>query len=269
MERDFDNLRDRDDRLRVLINKGAELVGGAAGPAAGTVIGSLLAGPAGAAVGGSIGTAATMAVKAIGHDLSSRLLSPREQARVGGVFTLAAAEIVERSQKGESVRDDGFFDTGGSGRSDAEEVWESTLLKSQREAEEKKLPYMAHLLANLAFDTEISAAMAHQMTKAAESMTYRQLCILQLSATKERFNLRKRSYEGQDSFPKDSYQLIYEYYDLYSRGLINFGDTLAATLVDVNPGAATPQALGVDIYYQMRLYLIPDGELAPIAAHLR
>ena len=111
--------------------------------------------------------------------------------------------------------------------------------------------------------------MAHQMTKAAESMTYRQLCILQLSAIKERFNLRKRSYEGQDSFSKDLYQLIYEYYDLYNRGLISFGDTLAATLVDVIPGTAIPQALGVDIYYQMRLHLIPDSDVEPIAAHLR
>ncbi len=87
-------------------------------------------------------------------------------------------------------------------------MWESTLLKSQREAEEKKLPYMAHLLANLAFNTEISAAMAHQMTKAAESMTYRQLCILQLSATKEKFNLRKQSYEGEESFAKDLYHMV-------------------------------------------------------------
>ena len=269
MERDLDNLKDRDDRLRVLINKGAELVGGAAGSAVGTVIGSLLAGPAGAALGGSIGTAATMAVRAIGHDLSSRLLSPREQARVGAVFTLAAAEIVERSQKGESVRDDGFFDVGRRGRSDAEEVWESTLLKSQREAEEKKLPYMGHLLANLAFNTEISAAMAHQMTKAADYMTYRQLCILQLSATKERFNLRQESYRGQESFSKDLYQIIYEYHDLYNRGLINYGSTLAVSLTDINPSAATPQALGVDIYYQMCLYLIPHNDLKPIAAHLR
>ena len=266
---DDNNPAERDDRLRLLINKGTEILGGAAGSAVGTVIGSLLAGPGGALVGGGIGAAATMTFRAVGHDLSSRLLSPREQARVGGVFTLAAAEIVERCKNGESIRDDGFFDTGGGGRTDAEEVWESTLLKSQREPEEKKLPYMAHLLANLAFDTEISAAMAHQMTKAAESMTYRQLCILQLSANKERFSLRKRSYEGQDSFSKDLYQLIFEYYDLYNRGLINFRGTLAASLVDVNPGAATPQALGVDIYNQMRLCLIPNDELTPIAAHLR
>ena len=189
----LDNPEERNGRLRVMIDKGAELAGGTACPAVGAVIGSLFAGPVGTAVGGGIGAAATMALRAIGHELSSRFLSPREQARIGGVFTLAAAEIVERCQSGENVRDDGFFDTGDSGRSDAEEVWESALLKSQHEAEEKKLPYMAHLLANLAFNTEISAAMAHQMTKAAESMTYRQLCILQLSAIKERFNLRKRS----------------------------------------------------------------------------
>ena len=57
-------------------------------------------------------------------------------------------------------------------------------------------------------------------------MTYRQLCILQLSATKDKFGLRKHIYEGQDSLSKDLYQIIYEYYDLYNRGLINFGSLL-------------------------------------------
>ena len=263
------NLTERDNRLREMIRMGAELAGGAVGPAAGTVIGSFLLGPVGAAVGGSIGTAATMAVKAVGHELSSRVLSPREQARVGSVFALAATEIIERCQNGENVRSDGFFDTSDSGRSDAEEVWESTLLKTQREAEEKKLPYMAHLLASLAFDTNISAAMAHQMIKIAEAMTYRQLCILQLSAKKERFNLRQESYRGQGSFSKELYQIIYEYHDLYNRGLINYGGTAALTPTDVNPGTANPQALGMDIYHQMRLGLISDDELVPLMSYLR
>ena len=269
MNNERDNSKEHDDRLRIWINKVAELAGGATGSAVGTVIGSLLAGPVGAAAGGAIGSATTMVFRKIGCDLSSRMLSPREQERVGGVYVLAAAEIVERCQNGEKVREDGFFGTRDLVRTDAEEVWESMLLKSQKEPEERKLPYMAHLLANLAFDTEINAAMAHQMTKMAESMTYRQLCILQLSAIKERYKLRQRSYEGQESFSKDLYQILYEYYDLSNRGLINFGDTLAATLLDVNPGDATPQALGVDIYYQMRLDLIPDNELAPIADQLR
>ena len=68
------NSTERDNRLHLLISKGAELAGGAAGPAVGTVIGSLLAGPVGAAAGGTVGAGVTLAVKAIGHDLSSRLL---------------------------------------------------------------------------------------------------------------------------------------------------------------------------------------------------
>ena len=96
MNHDIDNLQDRDERLRGLINKGAELAGGAAGAAVGMVIGFFLTGPAGTAIGGTVGTVATMPVATIGHDLSSRLLSPREQLRVGGVYTLAAGEIVER-----------------------------------------------------------------------------------------------------------------------------------------------------------------------------
>lgn len=260
----------RDARLRLLISKGTELAGGAAGSAAGAVIGTFLAGPVGAAFGGAVGAAATMAVRAIGRDQSSRLLSPREQVRVGGVFTLAASEIVERCRNGENVRDDGFFDSGESGRSDAEEVWESALLKSQREPEEKKLPYIAHLLANLAFSAEISPAMAHQMTKAAESMTYRQLCILQLCAKRDSFNLRQESYRGRTGpVSRELFQILYEYHDLYNRALINYGGTAGLSLTDVNPGSSTPQALGADIHNQMRLYLIPDGDLASIAAYLR
>ena len=265
-----DNSRERDDRLCALLSAGAELAGSGASSLLGAVTGTLLAGPVGAAAGGVIGAAATMAFKSVGHELSSRVLSPREQARVGGVYVLAAAEIIKKCENGEKVRDDGYFGTGDFERSDAEEVWESTLLKSQKEPEEKKLPYMAHLLANLAFETEISAAMAHQMTKMAESMTYRQLCILHLSASKGRYRLRQGSYAEQvENLPKGLYQILYEYYDLFTRSLINFDGTVAANPSGVNPGAATPQAMGEDIYHQMRLDLIPDDELAPIVDQLR
>ena len=259
----------RDDRLRFLVGRGADIAGGATSPAVGTVLGSLLSEPDGVAVGGTIGAAVTMAVKAIGHDLSSRLLSPREQARVGGVYALAAAAIVRRCQNGQEVRDDGFFSPGDGSRSDAEEVWENALMNSQREPEEKKLPYIAHLLTNLAFDRNISAAMAHQIIRATDSMTYRQLCILQLCVTKEKLNLRKRSLEEQESSSKEVYQLLYEYYDLNQRGLITFGDTSVAGLKDVNPSTAALQELGVDIYDQMGLNLIPANELVPIAEQLR
>lgn len=266
-----DKSREHDDRLRAWLSSVTELAGGAAGSAASAVIGSLLADPvSAAAAGGLMGTAATIAVKSLGQELSSRLLSPREQARVGRVYVLAAAQVIERCRNGEKVRYDGFFVNRDNRRSDAEEVWESALLKSQREPEEKKLPYMAHLLANVAFNTEISAEMAHQMTKMAESLTYRQLCILHLSASRGRYRLRQGSYaELVENLPRDLYQILYEYYDLFNRSLINFDGTVAANPSGANPGTATPQAIGEDIYRLMRLDLIPDDELAPIAEQLR
>ena len=148
-----------------LIQKGAEIAGGAFASLAGTATGLVVAGPEGVLVGGAAGSSITMALRWLGQEMSSRLLGPREEQRLGYVFTLAAAEVAERINAGEQVRQDEFFSDNPSGRSEGEEVLESILMKSQREPEEKKLPYMAHLLANLAFDPEIGSHMAHQVTK--------------------------------------------------------------------------------------------------------
>ena len=133
---------------------------------------------------------------------TSRRLSRRyRRARSG-----AAAKIAKRINAGEQVRQDEFFNDNPSGRSEGEEVWESILMKSQREPEEKKLPYMAHLLANLAFDPGIGSHMAHQVTKTAEQLTYRQLCILKLIMVKEQYALRENDYrKAGGAFPAELY----------------------------------------------------------------
>ena len=216
-------------------------------------IGLLLGGPPGAAIGGAAGAAVSMFLRKIGTELTDRLLSPREEARVGYVLASASAQIRERIEKGEPLRADGFFDETGSVRSDAEEVAESVLLKSQREPEEKKLPYMAHLLANVAFDPQISAQLAHQVTKTAEQLTYRQLCILNVAAGKQLFSLRNANYRGQESFSKELYSPLYECLDLYHRGLINFGGDVAFGPTDVIPDGMTVQGVGADIFNLMSL----------------
>ena len=140
---------------------------------------------------------------------------------------VAAAEIGQRIKNGDKIRDDGFFEEKRHSRSDAEEVAESIILKSQREPEEMKIPYMGRLLSNIAFDQEISAEMAHQITKAAEQLTYRQLCILKITVVKNAFSLRNGDYRGQGSFLKKLYQVLYECLDLYYRSFINFGGEVA------------------------------------------
>ena len=248
-----------------LINSGLEIAGGAVGGA----LGFLAGGPIGAAVLGAGGTAAAMALKHIGHEASERLLGPREKVRVGGVLAIAAGEIRQRIEMGEKVRADGFFDKKQSSRSDAEEVAESVLLKSQREPEEKKIPYMGHLLSSVAFDATISAHMAHQITKAAEQLTYRQLCLLKLAVVKQSFGLRSEDYRKQGEFQKELYQLLYECLDLYHRGFLNIGGGVAFGPTDIPPGKLTVQGLGADIFNLMKLSLIPNEDLIPLVQHLK
>jgi hypothetical protein len=257
---------DKHSGIRRLINTGAEIAGGAVGGA----LGFLAGGPVGAALLGAGGAAAAAALRHIGEEASERLLGPREQVRVGGVLAIAAGEIRQRLEQGEAVRADGFFDPKASSRSDAEEVAESVLLKSQREPEEKKIPYMGHLFAAVAFDAQISAPLAHQVIKTAEQLTYRQLCVLKLAVVKQSFALRTSDYRNQSGgFTKELYQVLYECLDLYHRGLISFGGEVAFGPTDVKPASMTVQGLGADIFNLMRLGRIPNEDLAPIAMQLR
>ena len=211
---------EKNNRIQHLINHGTEIAGGAAGAALGLFIG----GPVGAVIGGAGGPIAAITLRSIGQEILERQLGPREKVRVGAAFAIAAAEIRRRMENGESIRTDGFFNQKQAGRSDAEEVAESMLLKVQREPEEKKIRYMAYLLSSTAFDPQISVHVAHQLVKAAEQLTYRQLCILKLSVVKGNFGLRDKNYREHGTFKKELHQVLYECGDLYNREYIHFGE---------------------------------------------
>jgi hypothetical protein len=250
----------KENALQKLIGGGADVAGGAIGGA----LGFLAGGPEMAAVMGGAGALVASTLKTIGEEASSRLLGQRERIRVGGVLAMAAAEIRTRLENGEAIRDDGFFSRSASNRSDGEEVAESVLLKGQREPEERKLPYMAHILSNIAFNSEISPSLAHQVIKAAEQLTYRQLCLLRLAVVKSTIELRAGDYRGQGSLGRELYQVLYECLDLYVRGLVNFGGEVAFGPTDVKPRSITIQGLGADLYNLMELWNIPDSDLTPL-----
>jgi len=259
-----DDATERAQSVRSLVQSGAEIAGGAVGGA----LGFLAGGPGGAAAFGAAGVATAMALKYTGGEIADRLLGPRERKRLGGVLALAASEIAARIEAGESPRQDGFFDSSSDDLA-GEEVIESILQKSQREPEEKKLPYMAHLLASVSFDDTVSPELAHQLSKAAEQLTYRQLCLLRLAVAKDGLSLRASDYRGQESFDRGLYQVLYECLDLYSRGFVNFGGEVAFGPTDVKPGSMTVQGLGADLHNLMQLSTIPVDELAELAHVLR
>ncbi|WP_290704819.1 hypothetical protein [Amphritea sp.] len=250
------------EKIKGLMSSGAEIAGGALGGA----LGFLAGGPIGAAAGGAGGAAVAVALKHIGTEVSDRVLAPREKVRAGGVLAIAASNIDKRINAGEKTREDNFFTTTpNSNRSKGEEIVESVILKAQKEPEERKIPFMGNLLSNISFDKTISVELGHQIIKTAEQLTYRQLCILKLSAVRSQLNIRQQDYRGQDSFPKELYQVLYEFLDLYSRGLINFGGDVAFGPTDVKPGATTIQGMGADVFNLMGLIDIPDQDVLTIA----
>ncbi len=248
-----------------LLYNSAEIAGGGLGAALGFLAGD----PFAAAISGGVGAAAVGILKNIGKDFTERQLSPQEDIRVGKVLAIAALEIHQRLEKGESLRDDGFFDEKPNGRSDAEEVAEAIMLKCQREPQEKKIPYMGYLKASIAFNPDISADMGHQLIKAAEELTYRQFCILKLVAEKDKFGLRDGNYRDHGRFSKELYSVLYECMALYQKEYIAQEDSHALGLTSIVPGDMTVQGIGNDLFKLMKLSSIPDEDVIPIAEVLK
>jgi len=246
--------KDKNTKAKSLVISGVELASGAIAGA----LGFLAAGPAGAAAAGAGGVVVSKTLSRMGDELSERLLGPRERVRIGATMAIAANEISERIKKGEKIRSDGFFEKNDPGRSNADELAESVLLKSQKEPEEKKVPLLAHLLANIVFRQEIDIALGEQILKAVEQLTYRQLCILRLAARSQEFKLRDINYRGMKNFPRELY------YDLYNRSFINNGSVAALGMTDLVPAKMSLQGLGVDIHNWMQLWQISDEDIKPL-----
>ena len=246
-------------KLRRAIDEGVEITGGAIGSALGLISGD----PALAPVLGAAGVAAGSALRQVGNEFAGRVLGPRERKRLGAAVSVIASDIHKRTLRGEKVRTDGFFTENPNKRSDAEEVAESVLLKCQREPEEKKIQYMGHFFANVAFDPQISAEMAHQLAKHAEQMTYRQFCILKIAICYNyRPRLREGDYRGQSIFSVELQEVLYECFHLYGRGFVNFGGDVAFGPTDIKPRTMKAQGLGLHLATLLNVALIPESDLA-------
>lgn len=152
------------------------------GSIAGAVAGMLLAGPPGA-VGGAV---AGPILASVLREMTHRILSHREDARVGGAFRAATARLQERLEAGDEVRDDGFFASKPGRRSDAEEIIEGVLLAVQRGHEERKVEFLGYLLANLCFESEVDAYLANWTIRTAQELTWAQFVLLSALGRTER-----------------------------------------------------------------------------------
>ena len=131
---------------------------------------ALQAGIGGVLAGNPAAAIAAAAVTTIGGDIVKRLLSPREEQRVETLVSLAAAQIALRRAEGAEPRTD--LDP-----TELTELLEGALLAAKDSYEQKKLPLLANLIAAAPFTGTPLANLVGSLYLA-ESLTYRQLCIL-------------------------------------------------------------------------------------------
>ena len=185
------------------------------------------------------------------------------------VVAAAAASIDAGREAGRTFRTDGFFDTTPGDRAAAEEVAEAVLRAAQDEPEERKLPYLARLLSEIAFRPNVDRATASMLVRIGHELTYRQLLLLSLYARKDLFpfppgNFRDKGLRHMDAVVP----LLHDSMDLHARGLVAITGGFALGILDIEPNKMTPSGAGVWLYDLMGLVAMPPDELHPVFAAL-
>ena len=253
-----------------LVDAGAEITGNLAGSA----VSYFMGGPIGALAGGAF-SPVLRHMLGLATDVIERGISKSETKRIGATLTFAAAKVRERLDRGEKVREDGFFEEEANNRAAADEIAEGVILVAQREHEEKKLKFYGALLANLAFTPGIDRGYSNLLLRLGDQLSYRQLCLLVLFTLKDSIEgpgLRKKDFRtevGQKvTVSTPAMAILYEVFDLYSRGLVSGGASALLGLLDINPAQMTVQGAGPVLFQLMELYTVDMTDVNCLIAPL-
>ena len=200
-------------KTRKTISRTSAIIGSAAGAAAGTIIPDSTFIAATAALGSSLAN--------IIEDTLLGVLTRAEKRRTLDVVQLTMSIIKERVEKGEHIRSD-FLDESKKENDVKVELFEAIIQKAKNSYEEKKLPYLAHLYANIVFDSTCSYIEANHIIQLAESLSYGQFCLLEIFSQHGSFNLRDYGYENNavTGISNENYSLLELCMDLYTKRLI-------------------------------------------------
>ena len=246
--------------MQKLLIAGRTLFPEVGGSVAAGLAGTFVAGPLGAVVGGMAGPTLTRVLR----ELASRLYARREQARVGLTALVAIEDIKARLDEGARLRADGFFE---GAPSSADDVFEGVLVTARDTFEEKKLPYLGHLFASIAFaEHNITPQLAHRLVCLIEALSYRQLVMLAMISDEADRSLMPIGWDLPEDreVTLETLGLLDELYDLGRRGLISMagGGPLDSTsaFLGVKPEQLRPVAVGAILVEAARLEEIPSAD---------
>ena len=261
----------RRELARQTISRGGAIAVSAVSAALGTLSGD----PTMAVFAGVGGEMLRQVVEQLGAEVNDRYLGEREQVRVGAALAFAIQKADQNHQRGRVLRTDSFFHQAPNERSTAEEVLEGVLLAAQQEHEEKKVRFIGNLYANIAYSPSVDRAYANALIQMAETLTWRQLCLLHLVENDPTPFVRGRGRFDLFGVPSQSgggTAIFHEIYDLDLRGIISMHEidprfshapdliTSSVTFGQV----AKPRSIGEELYRLMDLGEISDDDLEPI-----
>ncbi len=141
-------------------------------------------------------------------------------------------------------------------------MYEGVLLSAQRECEERKIPFLGNLYANLCFRNDISREVANSILKLANDCTYRDFIILKCVAIcQNNENIHKKSAYTNIS-GLESVSIATDTFTLYRKGILHTKDHN----VLLSPGGIDPSNLivggvGAFLYMLLELENLPHDEL--------
>jgi hypothetical protein len=246
-----------------LLRLGSELLGGGGSAAVSITASALIGGPGGAIAAALLNGVATPLIT----EFAKRLLTDRQKARVGATFILAKSNIEQKIATGTEPNKEFFEDLNNDGRPEATEVWEGILLSAQNEYQEKKISYYANLMANMAFEKDFDRARANFLIKLADSLSYRQLCLLAIFAGQQIKNsLRQTDYRSSSSnISQSQASVLHEILELFNLGILSLPNDTLLGITDVVPARMHVQGAGVELGRLMELNKIPNSDLLSIA----
>jgi hypothetical protein len=184
----------------------------------GTFIGYTVDGsPVGAYVGGQ----SAILFKNVMKDVLSRKLSEREKERVETVGRIALEGMNIKLNNGFTLRGDDFFQGGAD--SPADELFEGVLLKARNEYQRNKIKHLGFFFSELSCRADTSKDEAIYLLSTVESLSFRQLCLLELIRRKVfwkgHHDIRKNE-ESYLQWSSDYHCILKEVFDLYNRQLV-------------------------------------------------
>lgn len=231
------------------VSVGSRMLGGVAG----YVVSWATAMPV---MGALAGPFVSSRLERLARDMLKRQLSPRQEERFSLAVVLAVRRIAERREAGEELRSDGFFSGGvGDQRAPADEVTEHALGAAMDAFEERKIPYIANMLANMGFALDVDIAEAHLLLAIARSASYLQFAIMKAIDPASGFGFASRGGGDKPDPPSDLFPLSAELYRLFASGVVEMriaeADVNSAAFLspsDADPGLMRFTILGRRLY---------------------